>query len=125
MHASGNTLRMGSISKQGRSLLRTVLIRVSWKALAGSPLLAVKYGRVVAKRGDNKTGHKIALVAVARTLLGLIWGLLKLRKAFPGGVQQPKVRTLPVKLRELNRRAKEYPFLAKAPDAEARATGTG
>ena len=58
VHASGNTLRMGSISKQGRSLLRTVLIRVSWQALAGAPLLAVKYGRVVAKRGDNKTGTR-------------------------------------------------------------------
>ena len=125
VHASGNTLRMGSISKQGRALLRTVLIRVSWQALAYSPLLAAKYGRVVAKRGDNKTGHKIAIVAVARTLLGLIWGLLKLKKAIPGGVQQPKVRTLPIKLRELDRRAREYPFLAKALVQEPRASGAG
>ena len=110
IHASGNTLRMGSISRQGRSLLRTVLIRVSWEALAYSPLLAVKYGRIVAKRGDNKTGHKIAIVPVARTLLGLIWGLLQLKKPIPGGVREPKVRTLPVKLRQMERRARQYPF---------------
>ena len=125
IHASGNTLRMGSISKQGRTLLRTVLVRVSWKTLAFSPLLAAKYGRVVAKRGDNKTGHKIAIVAVARTLLGLIWGLLHLKQPIPGGVREPKVRTLPVKLRQMERRAREYSFLASAAAEEPRATETG
>ena len=123
VHASGNTFRMGSISKQGRTLLRTMLIRVSWKALAYSPLLAMKYGRVVAKRGDNKTGHKIAIVAVARTLLGLIWGLLHLKRPIPGGVREPKVRTLAVKLRQMERRGREYSFLEPSPVAEA--TGTG
>ena len=116
---------MGSISKQGRTLLRTVLIRVSWKALAYSPLLAVKYGRIVAKRGDNPTGHKIAIVAVARTLLGLIWGLLHLKKPIPGGIREPKVRTLPVKLRKKERWAKEYPFLEVVAAEEPRATSTG
>ena len=125
VHASGTTLRMGSISKQGRTLLRTTLIQVSWRALAYAPLLAVKYGRVVAKRGDNKTGHKIAIVAVARTLLGLIWDLLKLRKPIPGGVREPKVHTLSVKLHRLEKRARKYPFLATAPTAEPRTTETG
>jgi hypothetical protein len=90
-------------------------------------LLAAKYGRIVAKRGDNKTGHKIAIVAVARTLLGLIWGLLHLKEPIPGGVREPKVRTLQVKLRQMERRAREYPFLAvMAPvPEEPRTTGTG
>ena len=125
VHASGNTLRMGSISKQGRILLRTTLIQISWRALAYSPLLAAKYGRVVAKRGDNRTGHKIAIVAVARTLLGLIWCLLHLKKPIPGGVRDPKVHTLPVKLHRVDKRAREYPFLASATAEEPRATETG
>ncbi len=123
VHASGNTLRMGSISKQGRTLLRTTLIQVSWQALAYSPLLATKYGRVVAKRGDNKTGHKIAIVAVARTLLGLIWGLLHLKKPIPGGVREPKVHTLPVKQRRMDKRARAYPFLAVAVEPQAAGAG--
>lgn len=115
VHASGNTLRMGSITKQGRTVLRTALIRVSWTVLARSPLLSAKFQRIVARRGDNRTGHKIAIVAIARTLLGVIWGLLVLRKPFPGGLAVPKVRTLRVKLRALDQRAKVYPFLEGPP----------
>lgn len=79
----------------------------------------------MAKRGDNKSGRKIAIVAVARTLLSLIWGLLYLKKTLPVGLKAPQVRTLQVKLREMDRRAKAYTFLETSPAEALPAVVTG
>jgi transposase len=68
--SSGQTERSGHISKQGNSLLRTLLVEVSWLGLRRNEWMKTIYETV--KRGSPTRG-KIAIVAVARRLLVKLW----------------------------------------------------
>lgn len=68
--SSGQTERSGHISKQGNSLLRTLLVEVSWLGLRRNEWMRNIYEGV--KRGTPARG-KIAIVAVARRLLVRLW----------------------------------------------------
>lgn len=68
--SSGDTARSGHISKQGNSLLRTLLVEVSWLGLRRNQWMRETYEHV--KRG-MPARSKVAIVALARRLLIRLW----------------------------------------------------
>lgn len=69
---TGGKRRLGAISKEGNSYLRALLVQASWCILRQDDTnpLAV-WGRLVARR----RGKRVAVVAVARRLAGILWAL--------------------------------------------------
>jgi transposase len=70
---SGDSRRLGHISKKGPSVVRWVLCESSWKVIRYSPAMRAFYDRV---RGSKKDYKKIAIVAVARKLLSIMRAML-------------------------------------------------
>jgi len=66
-HSSGEHVRQGHISRQGKSILRRVLVQSAWVAIRNDYGLLQVYERIAQKRGSKK-----AIVAVARRLIGHI-----------------------------------------------------
>jgi transposase len=66
---SGQTRRLGHISKAGPSVVRWLLTESVWRAIQKSPALAAFYQRVAAGQKQRK---KIAVVATARKLLTIM-----------------------------------------------------
>ena len=69
----GSKRRLGSITKQGNSYLRSLLIQAGWSILRTpmtDPLKA--WGQAIADRRGRKS---IAAVAIARRLAGLLWAM--------------------------------------------------
>ena len=64
-YSSGQHVRQGHISRQGRSLLRGMLIESSWSAIRKDPQLKAIYQRISKHRGAKR-----AIVGVARRLAG-------------------------------------------------------
>ena len=73
-YQSGNMDKQGKISGCGNTLVRSMLIQVSWVGLKYNPWMRGIYER--ARRG-SKSRKKIAIVAVARHVAVLCWVLLK------------------------------------------------
>lgn len=71
VHASGQTYHTGSVTKQGRSELRTVMIEVAWMAVRYSPIWQQRFTQLAQRRGKQK-----AITAIARKLLVVIWHVL-------------------------------------------------
>jgi transposase len=71
--SSGGKRRIGAITKQGNPYLRSLLIQGGWsildKAPDDDPLKL--WGNAVAER----RGRRIAVVAVARRLVGVLWAM--------------------------------------------------
>lgn len=65
--SSGEHTRRGSITKQGNTYVRSILIEVAWRAIERDPSLAACFTRIQARRGSQR-----AIVAVARKLIGRI-----------------------------------------------------
>ena len=70
--SSGQTERSGHISKQGNTLLRSLLVEVSWVAIRHNPWLKAIFEHV---KKDVKGRGKIAIVAAARRLLIKLWAI--------------------------------------------------
>ena len=72
-HSSGGKRRIGSITKQGNSYLRAMLVQASWSVLRFSapddPL------RSWAEALSQRRGKRIAVVALARRLAGVLWAM--------------------------------------------------
>ena len=64
VYQSGSTDRKGHITKQGNTLLRSLLIQCAWSAVKYSPRFRRKYNKLRKKIGNQK-----AIVAVARTIV--------------------------------------------------------
>lgn len=71
-HSSAGHQRLGHISRQGNSLMRTLLVEAAHTALRGDPQWRRYYVRVAFKRGAS-----IALVAIARKLAVRLWWMWK------------------------------------------------
>jgi transposase len=74
VHASGQTYRSGSMTKQGRRELRTVLVECAWIAVRWSAHWREQFRRLVQRMSKPK-----AIVAIARKLLVVIWHVLSKR----------------------------------------------
>ena len=70
-YSSGDSIRRGHISRQGNSRLRHVLVEAAWRAIRVDPRLRANYERIAHHRGK-----KIAIVAIARKLVGKIRAVL-------------------------------------------------
>lgn len=73
-YQSGDNDRHGRISRQGNSLLRAMLVEVSWVSLQYNGWARAIYERV---RRGSPARKKIAIVAVARRLLVRCWAMLR------------------------------------------------
>lgn len=71
---SGETERLGHITRQGSSLVRALLVEASWTGLRYNPALRELFQRV---RRGRKDRRKIAIVAVARHLAVYCWAMLR------------------------------------------------
>ena len=83
---SGETNRLGRITRTGDRLLRALLVEVSWAGLRYNSWTCAIYERV---RRNSKTRKKIAIVAVARRLLIRCWAMMR-----DGTAWQPNHRTV-------------------------------
>lgn len=76
VHDSGESHRDGHISKQGRRDLRRVLIEAAWSAVNTHPYWKHEFARLCRHKPQG-----IAIVAIARKLLVVIWHVLAERAA--------------------------------------------
>lgn len=66
-YSSGEHIRQGHISRQGRAVLRSILVEAAWIAIGKDPSLRTVYERISHRRGGKR-----AIVGVARRLVGRI-----------------------------------------------------
>ena len=71
---SGETNRMGKITRRGPRILRAALVEAAWVMLRYNAWAAALYKRI---SGGQKTRRKQAIIAIARKLLVLCWTLLR------------------------------------------------
>jgi transposase len=76
VYASGQTFRTGRITKTGRRELRTAMVEVAWGAVRCHPHWRARFERLAARKGKKK-----AIVAIARSLLVVLWHVLTHREA--------------------------------------------
>jgi transposase len=70
--SSGGRRKLGSITKQGNAYLRSLLVQAAWNVMrqrADDPIKT--WAQAVAKR----RGKRVAVVAVARRLAGVLWAM--------------------------------------------------
>ena len=71
---SGNTNRLGHITREGSATVRQMLTEAVWQAVRRSPTVHAYLLRV--QRGD-KDRRKIAVVATAHYLVRVMWSMMK------------------------------------------------
>jgi transposase len=76
-YSSGEHVRHGHMSRQGRSVLRKILVEAAWVAIGKDPSLRAVYDRLSHHRGGKR-----AIVGVARRLVGRIRSCLKSGKLY-------------------------------------------
>jgi transposase len=76
IRSSGDVIHTGKISKQGRRELRTALIQSAWIAVRFSAYWRPQFEKLAVRIGKH-----IAITAVARKMLVVIWHLLTKREA--------------------------------------------
>lgn len=76
-YSSGEHIRQGHISRQGRAVLRKILVEAAWVAITKDPCLQKIYERI-----SHKSGGKRAIVGVARRLVGRIRSCLASGKLY-------------------------------------------
>lgn len=73
-YQSGATDRRGRVTKRGPGILRAALVEVAWAMQRYNPWAKATYDRL---RNTNGLSAKKAVVALARKVLVVCWGLLK------------------------------------------------
>ncbi|MFQ5974594.1 MAG: IS110 family transposase [Alphaproteobacteria bacterium] len=76
-YQSGDTCHHGRITKQGRSHARWLAIEAAQSVAMSSAPLSATYHRV-----KRKKGHNVAVTALARKLVVLVWHLLRHREPY-------------------------------------------
>jgi len=71
-HSSGEHVRQGHITCQGKPIMRKTLVECAWVAIRKDPELLQIFDGIA-----NRVGKKIAIVAIARILLGRIKSCIK------------------------------------------------
>ena len=72
----------GGITKEGPALLRWVLIQTAWRMVTKTRRWGLAYEKL-----HRRTGGKRAIVAIARRLLGLMFGLLRRGERYSQGTE--------------------------------------
>jgi transposase len=84
--ASGQTTRLGHITRRGPALLRSLLVESAWMVWRLNDW-AQHFVDKVSRGGRGR--RKLAIVALAKKLLVLLWGMLKSNRPF----RAPQART--------------------------------
>jgi len=63
-HSSGEHVRLGHITRQGKATVRALLIQAAWRLIEQDAVMREKYVRI-----KGRAGAKRAIVAIARTLV--------------------------------------------------------
>ncbi len=71
-YSSGEHKSLGSISRQGKALLRMILVQIDWRSIKQDRRLLEIYERI-----SKKAGKKRAVVAIARKIIGCIRACFK------------------------------------------------
>lgn len=66
-YSSGGHVRKGHISRQGKAIIRRILVQAAWKAIQKNKYLREAFERIAIRAGVKK-----AIVAIARRLIGHI-----------------------------------------------------
>ncbi len=66
-HSSGETRRLGHITRCGRSLIRKTLVEMAWRAIRIDGSLKEVFERIA-----KRAGKKRAIIAIARKMIGRI-----------------------------------------------------
>jgi len=64
-YSSGEQKHLGNISRQGKALLRMILVQIAWRSIEKDQRL-----REIFERISKKAGKKRAIVAIARKIIG-------------------------------------------------------
>ncbi len=85
---SGEMSRFGHITRRGPSLLRSMLVESAWVVWRHNPWAQAWVNKI--SRG-SRARRKIAIVALARRLLTILWAMLRDNQPFrvPGGPPSP------------------------------------
>lgn len=97
VEGSGDKVHYGSITKQGRSLLRWIMVEAANAAVLTPGPIRDRYQRYL-RKGKK---HNVAIVAIARHLLAIVWHMLKDKQVF----RQAREKYLVTKFRGLLRQA--------------------
>ncbi|MBA3284886.1 MAG: IS110 family transposase [Nitrosopumilus sp.] len=84
-HSSGEHKRQGHISRLGKPIIRSTLVECSWKAIKTDASLNEIYERIRKRRGK-----KIAIIAIARILLGRIRTCIKQDRLYYSNLNETK-----------------------------------
>lgn len=76
-YSSGEHQRQGHITRQGKSIIRHLLIESAWVAIRIDPSLETIFNKL-----SRRTGKKRAIVAIARILLGRIRTCIKEKRLY-------------------------------------------
>jgi transposase len=80
-HSTGETERIGGMSRRGNSFVKTILIECAWMAIRKDPALLLYYKQLLPRMNANK-----AIVKVARKLLNRIRCVLISQKEYVTGI---------------------------------------
>jgi len=76
-YSSGEHTRQGHISRQGKPILRKILVQAAWAAIRKDGILKEAYERI-----SSTSGKKRAIVGIARRLIGHIRSCLKKNETY-------------------------------------------
>ena len=91
-HSSGEHVRQGHITKQGKPILRKILVQAAWTAIRYDKELRFVYNRIA-----TRAGCKRAIIAIARKLIGRIRACF-VKETLYEARDLPKVQCLPDEL---------------------------
>ena len=83
MSNSGDTERIGRMTKRGNAIVKSALIESAWIAKRVDPVLALKYEKLIQRMKPSK-----AIVIIAKKLLSRIRFVLKNSKMYQKGIQK-------------------------------------
>lgn len=103
-NTTGGKRRLGSITKQGNGYLRSLLVQASWNILrlgdTNDPLR--QWGHALTKR----RGKRIAVVALARRLAGVLWAMWRDGTVYDTGLaSRTSARGLKIAARKIENQA--------------------
>lgn len=100
-HSSGEHTRQGHITKQGKPLIRKILVQAAWVAIRHDKELQIIYERIA-----SKSGAKRAIVAVARRLIGRIRACFRTGEIYKvQKIERPTLKFRNMKAKQQNRLA--------------------
>ena len=83
--------RFGHITRRGPSLLRSMLVESAWVVWRHNDWAQAWVAKI--SRG-SRARRKIAMVALARKLLTMLWSMLKHNRAFQSPTIGPPLKSL-------------------------------